>query len=263
MTKINDILRSAVLLNITANQISTNEIIKNQGKQIFNQINNKNLYELNHKKKNKLLKIYKNDYKKTMSQKHKWVFTFYVTSIIFFWVIILSSILCFIFIKDSFDKYTISILVLTFGLSFDIMPYCAYKFSLNSQAFKDFYYLKNEKILVNENGFNYYYYDSRYNYIKEVSMFKFQIKYKDIEYVEYDNRVQEFFIYGKINVYEYKDNNWKLIKYKNDDKTLTGVVIQDIYGIDLLDVFKNNNVKVSNYNYLDRRKKEEQVKEKV
>lgn len=64
MTKINDILRNAVLLDITANQISTNNIIKNQEKQIFNQINNKNLYELNYKKKNELLKIYKKDYKK-------------------------------------------------------------------------------------------------------------------------------------------------------------------------------------------------------
>ena len=63
MTKINDILRNAVLLDITANQISTNNIIKNQEKQIFNQINNKNLYELNYKKKNELLKIYKKDYK--------------------------------------------------------------------------------------------------------------------------------------------------------------------------------------------------------
>ena len=262
MTKINDILRSAVLLDITTNQISTNEIIKNQEKQIFNQISN-NLYELNYKKKNKLLKIYKKDYKKTMPQKHKWVFTFYVISIILLLLVILSSLLCFIFIKDSFDKYTISILVLTFGLSFGIIPYFTYKIFLNSQAFEDFYYLKNEKILVNENGFNYYYYDSRYNYIEEVSMFKFQIKYKDIKYVGYDNRVQEFFIYGNINVYEFKDNDWKLIKYKNDDKTPTGVVIQDIYGIDLLDVFKNNNVKVSNYNYLDRRQKEEKAKEIV
>lgn len=263
MTKINDILRSAVLLDITTNQISTNEIIKNQEKQIFNQINNKNLYELNYKKKNKLLKIYKKDYKKTMPQKHKWVFTFYVMSIILLLLVILSSLLCFIFIKDSFDKYTISILVLTFGLLFDIIPYFTYKISLNSQAFEDFYYLKNEKILVNENGFNYYYYDTRYNYIEEVSMFKFQIKYKDIKYVGYDNRVQEIFIYGNINVYEFKDNDWKLIEYKNDDKTPTGVVIQDIYGIDLLDVFKNNNVKVINYNYLDRRKKEEQVKKSI
>ncbi len=32
MTKINDILRNAVLLDITANQISINNIIKNQEK---------------------------------------------------------------------------------------------------------------------------------------------------------------------------------------------------------------------------------------
>lgn len=263
MTKINDILRNAVLLDITANQISTNNIIKNQEKQIFNQINNKNLYELNYKKKNELLKIYKKDYKKTMPQRHKWVFTFYIISIILPLLVILSSLLCFILIKDNLSKNTISILVLAFGLLFDTIPYCAYKFSLNSQAFGDFYYLKNEKILVNENGFNYYYYDNRYNYIKEVSMFKFQIKYKDIEYVKYDNSVQEFFIYGNINVYEFKNNDWKLIKYKSDDNTQTGVLIQDIYGINLLDNFKNNNVKVSNYNYLDRRKKEEQLKKRV
>lgn len=149
-----------------------------------------------------------------MPQRHKWVFTFYIISIILPLLVILSSLLCFILIKDNLSKNTISILVLAFELLFDTIPYCAYKFSLNSQAFGDFYYLKNEKILVNENGFNYYYYDNRYNYIKEVSMFKFQIKYKDIEYVKYDNSVQEFFIYGNINVYEFKDNDWKLIKYK-------------------------------------------------
>ena len=75
--------------------------------------------------------------------------------------------------------------------------------------------------------------------------------------------IQDVFIYGNINVYEFKDNDWKLIKYKNDDNTQTGVLIQDIYEINLLDTFKNNNVKVSNYNYLDRRKKEEQLKKRV
>ena len=136
MTKINDILRNAVLLDITANQISTNNIIKNQEKQIFNQINNKNLYELNYKKKNELLKIYKKDYKKTMPQRHKWVFTFYIISIILPLLVILSSLLCFILIKDNLSKNTISILVLAFELLFDTIPYCAYKFSLNSCLLK-------------------------------------------------------------------------------------------------------------------------------
>ena len=104
MTKINDILRNAVLLDITANQISTNNIIKNQEKQIFNQINNKNLYELNYKKKNELLKIYKKDYKKTMPQRHKWVFTFYIISIILPLLVILSSLLNISIVNLSFSS---------------------------------------------------------------------------------------------------------------------------------------------------------------
>lgn len=255
MSKVNDILRTGVLLDITSNTLDRHLIIKSQEKDVFKQKEKYQLYELNKKKKKDLFKIYKKDYKKTMTQKHKWVFTFYLTSIILPIIIILSSLVCFIFIDD----IVIGIILLIFGLMFCYLPYFTYKISLNSQAYDNFYYSNNEKILLTENGFNYYYYDIRYDYLEQVSMFKFEIDYKKIKYVEYDKRVDELFVYGNIGIYKYKDNEWKLIKFENkkDNSTPTGVLIQNVYDVNLIDLFKKNNVTIEEYNYLDRRKKEE------
>ena len=95
-------------------------------------------------------------------------------------------------------------------------------------------------------------------------MFKFEIDYKKIKYVEYDKRVDELFVYGNIGIYEYKYNEWQLIKFadEKDNSTPTGVLIQNVYDINLIDLIKNNNVIVKEYNYLDRREKEK-LAEKV
>lgn len=265
MTKINDILRTGVLADITANAISEKKVIINQEKNVFNKINNKELFESDNNKKKDLLKIYASDYKKTMHEKHKWVYTFYIISIIILLVIVFSTLACLFLINDVFNKATIIGLICFLGIGLYYLPYFAYKVSLNSQAYGDFYYLKNEKILLNNSGFNYYYYDSRYNYVEEVAMFKFSIDFKKIIQVEYDKRVNELFIYGNIDIWEYKDNKWKLIKFENekDNNSPTGVLIQNIYNIDLLDLFRKNNVVIKEYNYLDRRKKEELSKEGV
>lgn len=255
MSKVNDILRTGVLLDITSNTLDRHLIIKSQEKDVFKQKEKYQLYELNKKKKKDLFKIYKKDYKKTMPQKHKWIYTFYLTSIILPIIIILSSLACFIFIDD----IVIGIILLIFGLMLCYIPYFTYKISLNSQAYDSFYYSNNEKILLTENGFNYYYYDIRYDYVEQVSMFKFEIDYKKIKYVEYDKRVDELFVYGNIDIYEYKDNEWKLLEIANkkDNSEPTGVLIQNVYDVNLIDLFKKNNVTIEEYNYLDRRKKEE------
>lgn len=257
MSKVNNILRTGVLLDIASNTLDQHLIIKSQEKEVFKHKEKYQLYELNKKKKKDLFKIYKKDYKKTMPQKHKWIYTFYLISIILPIIIILSSLTIFIFVDD----IVASILALVFGLMFCYIPYFTYKMSLNSQAYESLYYTNNEKILLTKNGFNYYYYDIRYNYVEEVSMFKFEIDYRNIKYVEYDKRVDELFVYGNIGVYEYKDNEWKLIEIVNrkDNSDPIGVLIQNAYDINLMDLLKNNNVTIKEYNYLDRRKKEEQA----
>ena len=260
MSKVNDILRTGVLLDIASNTLDHHLTIKSQKKEVFKQKEKYQLYEINKKMKKDLFKIYKKDYKKTMSQKHKWVFIFYLTSIILPIIIFLSSLAIFIF----FDDIVFACIGLVLGLMFCYIPYFTYKISLNSQAYDSFYYSNNEKILLTENGFNYYYYDIRYDYTEEVAMFKFEIDYKKIKYVEYDKRVDELFVYGNIGIYEYKDNEWQLIKFadEKDNSTPTGVLIQNVYDINLIDLIKNNNVTVKEYNYLDRREKEK-LAEKV
>ena len=165
---------------------------------------------------------------------------------------------------DKIDKYVYTSMILFFGGGLYTLPYFAYKFCLISQTYGDFNKLLNEKILLTDIGFNYYYSDKLYNQVEDISIFKFEINYKNIDYVEYDKRVDELFVYGNIGIYEYKDNEWKLIKFadEKDNSTPTGVLIQNVYDINLIDLFKNNNVTVKEYNYLDRRKKEK-LAEKV
>ena len=64
--------------------------------------------------------------------------------------------------------------------------------------------------------------------------------------------------YSNIPIYQYKNGNWSLLKFEKeeDNTTPTGVLIQNIYDIDLIDLIKNNNVVIKDYNYLDRRNKE-------
>ena len=68
MSKVNDILRTGVLLDIASNTLDHHLTIKSQKKEVFKQKEKYQLYEINKKKKKDLFKIYKKDYKKTMSQ---------------------------------------------------------------------------------------------------------------------------------------------------------------------------------------------------
>lgn len=265
MTKINDAIRTIILADITANKISQNKKIEAQDKQIFSQEDKNKLYDARKYKKKKTFKVYASDYKKTMFKEHKWVSTFYVISIIVLFAIIISSIMCLLLINDTFDKYFAVSMILFFGFCFQCLPYITYRFCLRTQAYGDFHTLVNEKILLTDKGFNYYYSDKLYDYVEQISMFKFCIDYKDLEYVEYDKRVDELFVYGNIKIYEYKDQKWNLLKFgkEEDNTSSTGVLIQNIYDIDLINLIRNNNVVVKDYNYLDRRNKEKQTKESV
>lgn len=266
MTKINDAIRTIILADITANKIAQDKKFKIQTEKEFSKENQSKLYDARKSKKKKLFKVYASDYKKTMFKEHKWVATFYVISIIIFLAIIISSIMCLLLINDTFDKYVAVGMILFFGLCLFSLPYSTYRLCLRSQqAYGDFHTLVNEKILLTDDGFNYYYSDKLYDYVEQISMLKFCITYKDLEYVEYDKRVDELFVYGNIKIYEYKNNKWTLLKFeKEEDNTSpTGVLIQNIYDIDLIHLIKNNNVVIKNYNYLDRRNKEKQTKESV
>ena len=265
MTKINDAIRTIILADMAANKISQNQKFKMQNKQIFSQKDENKLYDARKIKKKKLFKVYASDYKKTMFKEHKWVATFYVISIILLLAIIISSIMCLLLINDTYDKYFSLGMIIFFGFCFRSLPYFTYRICLRSQAYGDFHTRVNEKILLTDDGFNYYYSDELYDHIENVSMFKFCINYKDLEYVEYDKRVGELFVYGNIKIYEYKNNKWSLLKFEKEEDNIspTGVLIQNIYDIDLIDLIKNNNVVIKNYNYLDRRKEEKQTKESV
>lgn len=264
MTKINNAIRTIILVDITNNNALQNKEINIQDKNVFSQEDKNKLYESKKNKKKKLFRIYASDYKRTMFKEHKWVSAFYIISIIIFFVILISSTLCLLLIDDKIDKYVYTSMILFFGGGLYTLPYFAYKFCLISQTYGDFNKLLNEKILLTDIGFNYYYSDKLYNQVEDISIFKFEINYKNIDYVEYDKRVDELFVYGNIGIYEYKDNEWKLIKFadEKDNSIPTGVLIQNVYDINLIDLFKNNNVTVKEYNYLDRRKKEK-LAEKV
>lgn len=265
MTKINDAIRTIILADMTANKISQNKKFEAQDKQIFSQEDKSKLYDARKYKKKKTFKVYARDYKKTMFKEHKWVSTFYVISIILLLAIIISSIMCLLLINDTFDKFFAVGMILFFGFCFQSLPYITYKLCLRTQAYGDFHTLVNEKILLTDEGFNYYYSDKLYDYVEQISMLKFCIDYKDLEYVEYDKRVDELFVYGNIKIYEYKNQKWNLLKFeeKKDNTSPTGVLIQNIYDINLIDLIKNNNVVLKDYNYLDRRNKEKQIKESV
>lgn len=265
MTKINDAIRTIILADITANKISQDKKFKIQTEKEFSKEDQRKLYDARKSKKKKLFKVYASDYKKTMFKEHKWVATFYVISIILLFAIIISSIMCLLLINDTFDKYFAVGMILFFGFCFQCLPYITYRFCLRSQAYGDFHTLVNEKILLTDDGFNYYYSDELFDYVEKVSMFKFCINYKDLKYVEYDKRVGELFFYGNIPIYQYKNGNWSLLKFEKeeDNTTPTGVLIQNIYDIDLIDLIKNNNVVIEDYNYLGRRNKEKQTKESV
>ena len=64
MSKVNDILRSGVLLDIASNTLDHHLIIKSQRKEVFKQKEKYQLYEINKKKKRELFKIYKKVYMK-------------------------------------------------------------------------------------------------------------------------------------------------------------------------------------------------------
>lgn len=254
MNKINRIIETGVAVDIAANEISQNSQMNKQEKEIFKKIGKGILYGVDKSKRKNLLKIYANDYKATMSQKHKWVFTFYIISIIVLLAVIISTIACLVLIKDNFDKYVISSIVFIFGLLLNILPYSAYRFSVIINAFGEFYYRKNEKILVNDNGFDYFFYDKRMNYLYGVGMFKYSINYKDINYVLYDDRVKELIIVG-VKCSQYIGNDeWKSLDY-------TGVGIQEAYQFNILEELKKNNVVIKGMNYLVQREEEAKAME--
>ena len=265
MTKINDAIRTIILADMTASKMLQKKQVENQEKQIFLQNDENKLYDAKKKKKKKLFKVYASDYKNTMFKEHKWVATFYVIWIILLLVIIISSIMCLLLINDTFNKYVSLGMIIFFGFCFQCLPYITYRLCLRSQAYGNFHILVNEKILLTDEGFNYYCSDKLYDYVEQVSMLKFCITYKDLEYVEYDKRVDELFVYGNIKIYEYKNQKWNVLKFeKEEDNTSpTGVLIQNIYDIDLIDLIKNKNVVIKDCNYLDRRNKEKQAKESV
>ena len=179
MSKINRIIETGAAVDIAANEISQKIQMGKQEKQIFEKIDKGILYEVDKNKKKKLLKIYANDYKATMYQKHKWVFTFYIISILTFLTVIISTIACIVFIKDNFDRYVISSIIFIFGLLLNILPYSAYRFSVIMTAYGEFFYRKKERILVNDNGFDYFFYDKRVNYLDGVGMYRYTINYSN------------------------------------------------------------------------------------
>lgn len=255
MTKVNKIIETGVAVDMVANEVSQNSRMNKQEKQIFNETKKENLYEIDKKKRKKLFNIYADDYKKTMSKEHKWVFFFYIVSILMIFIVLISTIACVVLLKDTFDKAVIGSIVLIFGLLFDILPYSAYKFSVNMTAFGDFYYRKKEKIVVNEQGFDYFFYDKRVNYLNGVAMFKYSIDYKNIDYVLYDERVGELIIVG-VKCYQYlKDNTWKELNY-------TGVEMQDSYSVNIIELLKKNNVEIRKMNYLVQREETKKAIEK-
>ncbi|MDD6879674.1 MAG: hypothetical protein PUD59_05605 [bacterium] len=256
MNKISKVIETGVAVDMAANEISQNSQMNKQEKQIFNDINKEVVYEVDKSKRKKLFKIYSSDYKKTMPQKHKWVYTFYITSILLLLAVIITTIACVVLIEDSFDRTVISSLIFIFGLAFDILPYSAYKFSVNMTAFGEFYYRKKEKIVVNENGFDYLFYDKRVNYLDGVAMFKYSVNYKDIKQVLYDERVKELIIVG-VKCYQYIGNNeWKSLDYY-------GVGIQEIFKFNILENLKKNNVLVKEMDYLVQREEEKKAMEEA
>lgn len=265
MAKINDAIRTIILADMTANKISQDKKFKIQNEKVFSKEDQSKLYDARKNKKKKTFKVYASDYKKTMFKEHKWVSTFYVISIILLLAIIISSIMCLLLINDTFDKYVAVGMIIFLGFGFQCLPYITYRLCLRTQAYGDFHTLLYEKILLTDDGFNYYYSDKLYDYVEQISMLKFCINYKDLKYVEYDKRVDELYVYGNIKIYEYKNQKWNLLKFEKeeDNTTPTGVLIQNIYDINLIDLFKNNNVVLKDYNYLDRRNKEKQTKESV
>ena len=265
MSKINNAIRTIILTDMTANKISQDKKLKILNEKNFSKEDQDKLYDARKSKKKKLFRVYANDYKKAMFKEHKWVSTFYILSIVILISIIISSIVCLLLINDTFDKYFAISMILFFGLALWCLPYITYRLGLRTQAYGDFHTLVNEKILITNDGFNYYYSDELFENVEKVSMFKFCINYKDIEYVEYDKKVDELFVFGNIKIYQYKNNKWTLLKFEKekDNSSPTGVLIQNIYDIDLLDLFRKNNVVIKEYNYLDRRKKEELSKEGV
>ena len=265
MTKINDAIRTIILADTIANKIAQNEKFKIKNKQIFSKEDQNKLFNARKSKMKKLFKVYASDYRKTMFKEHKWVATFYVISIILLLAIIISLVMCLLLINDTFDKYVSVGMIIFFGFCFQCLPYITYRLCLRSQAYGDFHTLVNEKVLLTDTGFNYYYSDKLYDSVEKISMVKFCINYKNLEYVEYDKRVDELFIYGNIKIYEYKNNEWSLLRFeKEEDNTSPiGVLIQNIYDINLIDLIKNNKVVIKDYNYLDRRKKENKIKESV
>lgn len=261
MGKINDAIRTIILADMTATKISQDKKFKIQSEREFSKEDQSKLYDARKGKKKKLFKVYASDYKKTMFKEHKWVSTFYVISIILIIAIIISSIVCLLLINDTFDKYFAIGMILFFGLCLFSLPYITYRLCLRSQAYGDFHTLVNEKILLTEKGFNYYYSDELFDYVEQISMFKFCINYQNLEYVKYDKRVDELFFYGNIDIYQYKNNAWELVKFANpeDNTSPTGVLIQNIYDVNLIDLVKQNNVSIKDYDYLERRKQEKQT----
>lgn len=265
MSKINEAIRTIILADMIDAKISQDKKLKIETEEVFSQEDQSRLYDANHRKKKNIFKVYASDYKKNMFKEHKWVSVFYIISIVMVVAIIISSILSLFLIQDTFDKYFAIGMILFFGLLLWCLPYLTYRLCLRTQAYGDFHTLINEKILLTEDGFNYYYSDRLFDYVEQISMFKFCIKYNNLEYVKYDKRVDEFFFYGNINMYQYKNNAWELVKFANpeDNTSPTGVLIQNIYDVNLIDLLKQNNVSIKDYNYLDRRKKEELSKKGV
>ena len=254
MNKINRIIETGVAVDIATNEISQNSQMNKQEKKIFEKMGKGILYSVDNGKRKKLLKIYANDYKATMYKKHKWTFTFYIISIITFLIVIISTVACLTLIKDNFDRYLISSIDFIFGLSFNILPYSAYRFNVIMTAFGEFYYRKKEKILVNNDGFDYFFYDKRVNYLDGVGMFKYSINYKDINYVLYDDRVKELIIVGVKCSQYVRNDEWKSLDY-------TGVGMQETYQFNILEELKKHNIIIKKMNYLIQREEEAKAME--
>lgn len=77
MTKINNAIRTIILVDITNNNALQNKEINIQDKNVFSQEDKNKLYESKKNKKKKLFRIYASDYKRTMFKEHKWVSAFY------------------------------------------------------------------------------------------------------------------------------------------------------------------------------------------
>ena len=253
ISKINNILKSVIITAAAANEISKNSEMKTQSRELLENNNGNIVYKADKNKRKKLLKIYINDYKKTMPEKHKWVFAFYIISIVWFLAVIISSVACLIFIKDGFDRIFISFMSIFTGLLTNVIPYSAYKANLVVAAYGELHYRDYETVILTDYGFDYYFYDKRNNLLNGVALFKYSIDYGNIEYVLYDERVKELLIVG-VKSYQYIDNNeWKSMSF-------TGVEMQETYQFNIIEQLQKNNVLIKKMDYLVER---EETKKRI